>query len=144
MRPAEEVWHDLECGAYRADIPLWQELVAAAAKRSGDTCDLLEVVEVLRQRAREGGVLVDGVVADARSLELGSSFDLILAPQQFAQLFREDDRVRLLSSIARHLRSDGYAAVALLDLDEEWDSDEDPLPPPDRLEFESVLSSAIR
>ena len=22
----EVVWHDLECGAYRADLPLWREL----------------------------------------------------------------------------------------------------------------------
>jgi hypothetical protein len=26
----EVVWHDLECGAYRADLPLWRELAARA------------------------------------------------------------------------------------------------------------------
>jgi SAM-dependent methyltransferase len=158
--PAAAVWHDIECGAYKADFPLWRELVAAAIERSGRACELLEIgcgtgrvslalagdhcrvtavdvdselVAVVRKQAGELGLPVDAVVADARSLELRSSFDLILAPQQFVQLFGEDDRVRVLSSIARHLRSVGCAAVALLDLDEEWDSDADPLPPPDRL-----------
>jgi SAM-dependent methyltransferase len=27
--PAEVIWHDLECGSYRADLPLWHELAAA-------------------------------------------------------------------------------------------------------------------
>ena len=30
--PAEVVWHDLECGSYRADLPLWRDL----AERHGD------------------------------------------------------------------------------------------------------------
>jgi 2-polyprenyl-3-methyl-5-hydroxy-6-metoxy-1,4-benzoquinol methylase len=30
--PATVVWHDLECGSYRADLPLWRELAA----REGD------------------------------------------------------------------------------------------------------------
>ena len=25
------VWHDVECGGYRADLPLWRELAAAEA-----------------------------------------------------------------------------------------------------------------
>ena len=27
------IWHDLECGSYRADLPLWRELRRAAARR---------------------------------------------------------------------------------------------------------------
>jgi SAM-dependent methyltransferase len=159
---AATIWHDIECGAYSADIPLWCELVASAARRSG-TCELLEIgcgtgrvslalaeagcrvtavdidhdlVDVLGQRARERDLPVDAVVADARSLDLESSFDLVLAPMQVAQLFGKGDRVRMLRSIARHLRPGGDAAVALLDLDEEWDADAGPLPPPDRLKRE--------
>ena len=27
------IWHDVECGAYAADLPLWEELADAAAAR---------------------------------------------------------------------------------------------------------------
>ena len=27
-RSSEVIWHDLECGWYRADLPLWRELAA--------------------------------------------------------------------------------------------------------------------
>jgi SAM-dependent methyltransferase len=161
--PAAAVWHDIECGTYKADLPLWRELVRRARNRSGKACELLEIgcgtgrvslalarpecrvtavdievelVEVLRRRARKHAAPVEAVVADARSLELGSTFDLILAPMQLAQLLNEDDRGRMLAAIARHLRPDGCTAVALLDLDEEWDSDSGPLPPPDRLQVD--------
>ncbi len=29
------VWHDVECGAYRSDLPLWRSLAARAASRAG-------------------------------------------------------------------------------------------------------------
>jgi SAM-dependent methyltransferase len=164
--PAAAVWHDIECGAYKADLPLWRGLVRRARERSGTACELLEIgcgtgrvslalagkhcrvtavdidaelVDVLRRRARDRGAPVDAVVADARSLQLGSTFDLILAPMQVAQLLNEEDRVRMLTSIARHLRTDGGAAVALLDLDTEWDADSGPLPPPDRLQADGYV-----
>ncbi len=28
----EVVWHELECGSYRADLPLWRELADGAAR----------------------------------------------------------------------------------------------------------------
>ena len=34
---AETIWHDVECGAYAADLPLWEELAAAA---EGEVLDL--------------------------------------------------------------------------------------------------------
>ena len=167
--PAAAVWHDIECGAYKADLPLWRELVRRARNRSRSNCELLEIgcgtgrvslalagercrvtavdidaelVEVLRRRADERRAPVEAVVADARSLQLDSTFDLILAPMQVAQLLSKRDRGRMLASIARHLRPDGYAAVALLDLDEEWDADTGPLPPPDRLHADGYVYSS--
>jgi SAM-dependent methyltransferase len=157
----EAIWHDIECGAYRADLPLWRKLASAATRRTDSPCELLEIgcgtgrvslalagdrcrvtavdiepelVEVLQQRAAEKRVQVDGIVADARSLELDASFDVVLAPMQVAQLLGAADRVRMLTAIKRHLRPEGVAAVALLDLDEEWDESSGPLPPPDKLE----------
>ena len=34
--PAEVVWHDLECGLYRADLPLWRELPPRPHRRGGE------------------------------------------------------------------------------------------------------------
>ena len=31
--PSAVIWHDLECGSYRADLPLWRELAGDAAPR---------------------------------------------------------------------------------------------------------------
>jgi SAM-dependent methyltransferase len=165
----EAVWHDLECGAYSADMPLWTRLAAAVRRQSGNTCDVLELgcgtgrvslalakagcrvtaidldsemVEVLRRRAAESQVPVDARVDDARTLVLGKSFDLVLAPMQLAQLLDEDGRLRMLSSIARHLHVDGRAAIALLDLDEEWDAQGDEAPPPDVLEQDNWVYSS--
>jgi SAM-dependent methyltransferase len=155
------VWHDLECGSYTADLPLWREMVATARARStDDSCAVLEIgcgtgrvslalaadgfrvtavdiepelIDVLRRRARERGAPIEAMVADARGLDLDRSFDVILAPMQFVQLFGAADRLAVLSCIARHLRLDGHAALALLDLDEEWDASDGPLPPPDTI-----------
>jgi SAM-dependent methyltransferase len=33
--PAAVIWHDLECGWYEADLPLWRELAEQAAARDG-------------------------------------------------------------------------------------------------------------
>jgi SAM-dependent methyltransferase len=33
--PPAVIWHDLECGGYDADLPLWRELAAEAANGSG-------------------------------------------------------------------------------------------------------------
>ena len=40
-RAAEAViWHDLECGAYRADLALWRELCRAALRIGAPILDL--------------------------------------------------------------------------------------------------------
>lgn len=135
MNP-EVVWHELECGSYRADLPLWREL----AERHGDpVLDLgcgsgrvalelagsgHEVVAVDRDptllaRLREQAgpdVSLRAVEADATALpgELGS-FPVIIAPMQLLQLLDEGDRSALLGGVARHLDPRGTFAAALCD-----------------------------
>jgi SAM-dependent methyltransferase len=114
---APVVWHDLECGAYAEDLPLWRELAARAAmpgRPCGRSCDVLDlgcgtgrvaldlaghghrvtgldVDEVLaaelRRRAEERNVSADAVHADASDFDLGRRFDLVLAAMQLLQLF---------------------------------------------------------
>jgi SAM-dependent methyltransferase len=166
----EAIWHDVECGAYRADLSLWLELRDSAGPGAENGCDLLELgcgtgrvslslagngcrvtgldldpglVAVLCGRAAERGLPIEGVVADARSFALDRRFDLVLAPMQLAQLLpSEQERSSMLHCIARHLKPDARAALALLDLDDEWEAREEDAPPPDMLEADGWLYSS--
>jgi SAM-dependent methyltransferase len=86
------IWHDVECGSYTADLPIWREL----AERTGGpvlelgagtgrvTLDLAghghvvtaldsdaELLAELAARAKREGLAVETVVADARGLARG-------------------------------------------------------------------------
>lgn len=141
---ADVVWHDLECGAYSADLPLWRAL--ADRSRDGDrsarildvgagtgrvSLDLAraghdvtaldldpELLGALRERAAD--LPVQAVCADARSFELDRrDFDLCLVPMQTLQLLRGSaERGAFLRCAHAHLRSGGLLACAIvLDLD---------------------------
>jgi len=156
------IWHEVECGAYAADLPLWRSLVREAYRDRA--CDLLELgcgtgrvslalagprrhvvaidvdpelVAVLRQRAAERGAPVEATVADARSFELGRRFDLVLAPMQLVQLLTgERERLAMLRCVAAHLRPGAHVALALLAFEEEWSAAPDEAPPPDMRELD--------
>ncbi len=103
--PEAAIWHDVECGAYAADLPLWRSLARQAGgpildvgagtgrvtldlARRGHPVTAVDVdaglLDVLRQRA--DGLPVRAVLADARNLELGGAFSLCLVPMQTIQL----------------------------------------------------------
>lgn len=130
-------WHDAECGAYTADLSLWEELAAHAGDPvlevgcgSGRVALHLagkghevwgidrgrELLVACEQRATAQGVTVRTVLADATEFELPARFALILAPMQIAQTLEgEGERSALLSNVASHLGANGIAALALLD-----------------------------
>ncbi|HEU5106562.1 MAG TPA: class I SAM-dependent methyltransferase [Solirubrobacterales bacterium] len=113
---AEPIWHDVECGAYDADLPLWEELaqrcggpvlelgcgtgrVALHLARRGHEVVGLDVepalLAVLRERAsdlrhsgvgREPEALVEPLLADARDFALEEPASLVLAPTHLLQL----------------------------------------------------------
>jgi SAM-dependent methyltransferase len=140
MSPSAVVWHELECGSYRADLPLWRELAALTASgggsarvldvgagtgrvalelaRAGHLVTALdlddELLEALRQRV--GGTRIDTVCADARSFELSRcDFDLCLVPMQTVQLLRgPTERVAFLRRARAHLRRGGMLAMAIV------------------------------
>jgi SAM-dependent methyltransferase len=144
------VWHDVECGGYTADLPLWRELAAAEAGPVLDVgagtgrvaLDLAaagrevwaldrepELLETLTERAAARGVRVETVVADARDFAIDRRFGLIIVPMQTIQLLAERDG--FLSAARRHLAPGGLLAVALTGALEAFDARNGMLPPPD-------------
>ncbi len=139
----EAIWHDVECGAYAADLPAWVEIASEGAgpalelgagtgrvalhlARAGLEVVALESVpallDQLADRARRQGLELEPVLGDARRLDgieqLDRRYGAILAPMQFLHLI--DDRAErraLLESAARRLASGGVVAAAVLDDD---------------------------
>jgi SAM-dependent methyltransferase len=153
------LWHDIECGGYDADLPLWREL----ADREGSpvldvgagtgrvALDLAqrghEVVALDRDAAlldallgRGAGLEVSAVAADARDLDLDRRFPLILVPMQTIQLLGgPSGRGRFLERVRAHLAPGGLLAAALADALEAFDSEHDQPPMPDLREVGGVV-----
>jgi SAM-dependent methyltransferase len=134
------IWHDLECGGYRADLALWRELATREAPdlgrdrvldigagsgrvtldlaRRGHTMTALdldpELLGVLEMRA--SGLPVQTVCADARGFRLGQQdHALCLVPMQTIQLLRGSaERQGLLESAREHLRPGSLIACAIV------------------------------
>ena len=145
----DALWHYLECGPYREDLPLWRALADEAGGPVLDvgagtgrvTVDLAArgvpvvaldtdaaLLAALEQRA--AGLPVETVVGDARQLALDRRFSLVLVPMQTMQLLGgARGREAFLRRALEHLEPDGILAVALADAMDCFD-DEHPIPPP--------------
>lgn len=156
MNPAV-VWHDVECGSYVEDLPLWRELAAAHGAgqildvgagtgrvaldlaRSGHRVTALDVdaglLAELERRAGAGGLAVATACADARAFDLGAArFSLVLAPMQTVQLLGgPDGRGAFLRAARAHLADGGLVACALADAMEAFDAEHCAPPLPDVL-----------
>jgi SAM-dependent methyltransferase len=154
------VWHDVECGGYDADLPLWRGLAAAYGDPVVDigagtgrvTLDLArqgsrviavdrepELLAALRDRA--GDLPVETVAADARELDLGDRrFPLIIVPMQTLQLLGgERGRAAFLQRAHAHLAGGGVLAAALADPMEGFDEEHTEPPLPDMREIEGTV-----
>jgi SAM-dependent methyltransferase len=152
------VWHDVECGSYTADLPLWRELADAEAGPVLDvgagtgrvTLDLAargvavvgldadaSLLEALEHRA--AGLQVETVVADAREFALGRRFSLVIVPMQTLQLLGGPSaRTAFLRCALEHLEPGGIVAAALADALDCFDEEHDMPPPPDTCEINGV------
>jgi len=142
------IWHDVECGGYRADLALWEELAAAAggpvlelgcgtgrvvlrlARRGFTAVGLdsdVELVDSLRERA--AGLPLTTVLADARDFTLEEPVSLAIAPTQMLQLLPgAEERLACLRCVAAALLPGGRFAASILERMPEPDGAPPPLP----------------
>jgi SAM-dependent methyltransferase len=145
---AAVIWHDVECGGYGADLPLWEELAAEAA---GEVVELgcgtgRVAIHLARRGHRVVGVDSDGeliaelerraeglpvtpLLADAREFELAAEAALVLAPMQLLQMLPDrDSRLACLARVRAALVPGGRLAAALVEELPEAEGDLPPLP----------------
>ena len=157
------IWHDIECGSYRADLSLWRSLaderggpvleigagtgrVALDLARHGFQVSALDndpvLVAELTRRADD--LPVTAVLADARDFELAQRFPLIIVPMQAIQLLGgADGRIGFLRCACRHLEDRGVLAATITRALELYEAgDPGPAPLPDIRELDGVVYSS--
>jgi SAM-dependent methyltransferase len=146
---AAVIWHDIECGSYAADLPLWRELAREAAgpvldvgagtgrvaldlARAGYRVTALdrdpELLAALAERA--AGLPVDTLVADAAAFDAGeAAFALVAVPMQTIQLLPDvAARAGFFASARRAVAPGGLVALAITDGLESFENPAMPLP----------------
>ena len=134
---SDVIWHDIECGGYAADLPLWRELARAEAgpvldvgagagrvalelaRHGHDVTALDRDAALLAELAAAPAPPASTVrteLADAAGFELaGAPFGLIVVPMQTIQLLPgRAARAAFLASAREHLASGGLVALALV------------------------------
>jgi SAM-dependent methyltransferase len=164
------VWHDVECGSYVEDLPLWRSLADSygdpvldvGAGTGRVTLDLAqagyrvtaldrdpELLATLERRLADNRRIATDMcqtaVADARDFDLGERrFPLVIVPMQTLQLLGgPDGRAAFLRCARNHLAPGGALAVAIaevLDLYEVVDGM--PMPLPDVREVDGIVYSS--
>jgi SAM-dependent methyltransferase len=159
----DALWHDLECGEYEEDLPLWRSLAARSGgpvldvgagtgrvtldlARSGVAVIALDVeaalLAALARRAR--GLPVETVVADARRFELGRRFPLVVAPMQTLQMLGGPrGRAAFLRRALAHLEPGGLLAATVADAMDCFD-EEHVLPPPPQVRWAAGVCYSSR
>jgi SAM-dependent methyltransferase len=154
------IWHDLECGGYAEDLPVWRSLAVeqgdpildVGAGTGRVTLDLLrrghqvtaldrDLVLLDELAARAANFELETVLADARTFELERRFALCVVPMQTIQLLDgEQGRAGFLGCARRHLEPGGMLAIAIADELEPYRVTDAVQPPiPDMLELDGVV-----
>lgn len=151
--PESVRWHEIECGAYSADLPLWRELadeVGSPVLEVGAGCGRVsielarhghdvvaldsdpELLAELGARSDAVPAAITALQADARDFAVTEPVPLILVPMQTIQLLGgAEGRGRFLDCAHRALREGGILAAALADPNDGFDPEDPILPLPD-------------
>jgi SAM-dependent methyltransferase len=151
----EAVWHDLECGGYNADLPIWRSLASevkgtildVGAGTGRVTLDLAkhghlvtaldldaELLTILQIKADRPVPPV--IVADAREMGVITNvgFAAIIVPMQTIQMLGPaPERAKFLAGAYRSLRPGGVLACALSNREQiqAWTTPQFELPEPE-------------
>jgi SAM-dependent methyltransferase len=163
MTTADErlvIWHDIECGGYDVDLPLWREIagtgsvldvgagtgrVALHLAAGGAQVTALDLhaplLEALTRRARRLDLEVPTITADARTFDAGGArFDAIIVPMQTLQLLGGPEaRRQFLRTAHAHLRPGGVLAAALADALDAFDAEHTEPPLPDMRDIDGTV-----
>lgn len=162
----ELVWHEVECGGYSADLPLWEELAAQTHKPIMElgcgagrvTLHLAEktgllvigldnnrkLVEAIWERGH--GTTADAEQADIRGFEpMATRFSLVIAPMQVMQLLSDSqERVACLSCVTESMLPGARAAFAIVEQMPDLPPPGTSAPPlPDVREIEGWIYSSL-
>jgi SAM-dependent methyltransferase len=164
---SELIWHEVECGGYTADLPLWEELADALgeeeaimelgcgagrvtlhlAERGAHLVIGLEHDRELVEAVWERGyrTSADAEHIDVRDLDFFSTpFGLVLAPMQLIQLLDgSEERIACLDCAMSNMKPGARAAFAIV---EEMPAEfpEGALPPlPDVRQVEGWIYSSL-
>jgi SAM-dependent methyltransferase len=133
------VWHEVECGSYTADLPLWGALADACgddgpimelgcgagrvtlhlAQRRGQLVIGLErereLVEAVWEKGH--GTTADAEQEDVRHFEsMATKFSLVIAPMQLIQLLGDSqERIDCLSCVVDNMVPGARAAFAIVE-----------------------------
>jgi SAM-dependent methyltransferase len=164
MIASEVIWHDIECGGYQEDLPLWRTLARAHSgpilevgagtgrvsldlARLGHDVTALDLdAELLGELARRAaGTGLETVLADARSFTLDRRFALCLVPMQAIQLLGgSEERAAFLRCARACLAPGGVIALALSEVVEPYEViDGVPGPLPDIRELDGVVYASL-
>ena len=165
------IWHDIECGAYAEDLPLWRSLAASRGDPVLDvgagtgrvTLDLAArrlprsllstEIQSCSPRSRRAWADNSRIAPDisqtvpwrdARDFDLGQRFPLVIVPMQTIQLLGgAEGRGRFLRCAHRHLAPGGLLAVAIAEVLELYEVvDGFEMPLPDMREYDGVVYSS--
>jgi SAM-dependent methyltransferase len=159
--PLHVMWHEVECGRYQADQPLWAELARAAPDgvldvgagtgrvalplaRAGHAVTALDIdpalLAVLTERAED--IRVTTLAADAQDFALDAPVGLVIVPMQTLQLLA--DRSAFFACARRALVPGGRLAAAIAtDLETFEAAEHLPLPDVGRIEGWTFLSQPV-
>jgi SAM-dependent methyltransferase len=165
-RSAHVIWHDLECGSYHEDLPLWRGLAARhhgpvldvgagtgrvtlELARSGHEVIALDrdasLLGALDERARAAGLTgVTTICADACEFTLPAPVELCIVPMQTIQLLDGPEaRARFLARARLAVLRGGMLALAIADALEPFEvANGSPEPLPDVGEFNGTVYSS--
>jgi SAM-dependent methyltransferase len=161
------IWHDVECGSYDEDLPLWRSLAAehgdpvldVGAGTGRVTLDLVRAGHRVTALDREPALLdelmrrADGangaggvatVTADARDFDVAERFPLVIVPMQTIQLLGgAAGRAAFLTCARRHMTPGGVLAVAIAEVLDLYEVVEGmAMPLPDVREVDGIVYSS--